>query len=1229
LDQRLDGMRLLVTLLLIFGAQLCLAQADSIAYQIIFVGDAGSSVTDDARQLISRHLPPSSVPSSVVFLGDNVYPKGLPGARHHERKSGEQILLNKVEMAAGYGNVYLIPGNHDWKDGHHEGFQYLMNQQLFIDSLRMPQVKLLPRDGCPGPEEIHLTKDLLLVIIDTQWFLHPWDKPQGETSHCDSKSAADVTVHLDDILNRNQGKRVIVAGHHPVFTYGPHGGVFTWKDHIFPFTELNKNFYLPLPIVGSLLPLYRKYFGDIQDSAHPQNKALRRGLKDIMKQYPGTVYASGHEHGLQYIEDDSVYYVVSGGGSASATVKRKGSSLFASSDLGFARMMVMQDGGARLEYYTKDGAIFSNYLPKIKSLEVDKFARQEGDSLWVMANASYQYETGSFRRNLLGENYRSEWVQKLPLLAFDINKEKGGLKIIQKGGGMETMALRLRDSVGREYFLRSVEKYPAKALPPAFRRTFIQGVKQDQVSASHPYGALVIPPLAAGAGIYHTNPQVVYAPDDPNWGTYRKDFRGQVMLFEERPDGPGKGMPYFGSPEKMIGTHKLLEHMTHSNDVQVDQKMVLRSRLFDMWIGDWDRHDDQWRWGEFDQKKTKLYRPIPRDRDQAFFVNEGFVPNQWRKRHLFPNLEGFDYRIKWAPGLMQVGRWFDRSFLNAMPEGEFLEEAHSLSMKMTDELIDSALHRWPGEIYKLHGKEIADKLKARRSVLVSNAQTYYRFLSKSVDVVGSNKREWFDAEWLPNGNLNLQMFKRDKEGQRGKLLYSREFIQHQTKEIDLYGLDGDDVFHFSGQGHGNMKVRIIGGNGLDEVNNDSKGETKIFLYDDKNGATKQGNRIKDRTSADPHVNDYDRKAFEYDKFAPRNSIAYNVDDGIFIGTGFSTIAHGFRKKPYKSHHLLTGAYAIKTSSFNIRYEGRFPELVGKWNLELDADVKSPNYVNNFFGWGNESVFDQNINQQPGISVGSSIDYYRMRFREFKGDIQLGRKIGQWSYFRFGPAYQRGQIVDPGGTHYIKEYSESLPEPVLNVPKDFVGITETFTIDKRDNHSYTTRGIVFKQSSRWMNGFDAPFFSSYVASFTLYQSFRLPARVTYVFNAGGGHNTGTYQLYQAQALDGKSEIRGYHKTRFYGDTKLYFNNEVRVKLGSLRTYLFPAAIGMHVFYDVGRVWYKDENGIDPSAPSGKSDKWHKGYGGGLWLTPYDLTTIVTEVGHSEEGTLFYLRLGFLF
>jgi hypothetical protein len=83
-----------------------------------------------------------------------------------------------------------------------------------------------------------------------------------------------------------------------------------------------------------------------------------------------------------------------------------------------------------------------------------------------------------------------------------------------------------------------------------------------------------------------------------------------------------------------------------------------------MWIGDWDRHEDQWRWSEFDEEgKDKVYRPIPRDRDQAFFYNDGFIIKAGARQPGLSKFQGFDYNIRDINGFNFNARYFDRSFL--------------------------------------------------------------------------------------------------------------------------------------------------------------------------------------------------------------------------------------------------------------------------------------------------------------------------------------------------------------------------------------------------------------------------------------------------------------------------------------------------------------------------------------------------------------------------------------
>ena len=123
----------------------------------------------------------------------------------------------------------------------------------------------------------------------------------------------------------------------------------------------------------------------------------------------------------------------------------------------------------------------------------------------------------------------------------------------------------------------------------------------------------------------------------------------------------------------IVTTSKFLEKLAKDNDNSVDQDFVLRSRLFDIWISDWDRHDDQWRWATFKSKKGDEFRPIPRDRDQAFFLNEGIIPKFYSRRWALPKFEGFDDDVNWPSGLSYNARYFDRFFLTEPNEEDWIK----------------------------------------------------------------------------------------------------------------------------------------------------------------------------------------------------------------------------------------------------------------------------------------------------------------------------------------------------------------------------------------------------------------------------------------------------------------------------------------------------------------------------------------------------------------------------
>jgi hypothetical protein len=192
----------------------------------------------------------------------------------------------------------------------------------------------------------------------------------------------------------------------------------------------------------------------------------------------------------------------------------------------------------------------------------------------------------------------------------------GGLVPTEESGSRQSQGLRLKNNNGKEYVLRSIDKDFSRALPDNFQGTFIARSAKDQASIGHPYSAITITPMIRATGIYHTNPKIVFLPSQDSLGNYNLKYGNQLYLFEERPDDNQEDAANFGNSKNVIGSDKLFEHIYEDNDNRVDQKALAKARLFDMFIGDWGRHPDNWRWAKFEETdsignggKINIYRP--------------------------------------------------------------------------------------------------------------------------------------------------------------------------------------------------------------------------------------------------------------------------------------------------------------------------------------------------------------------------------------------------------------------------------------------------------------------------------------------------------------------------------------------------------------------------------------------------------------------------------------------
>jgi hypothetical protein len=308
----------------------------------------------------------------------------LPDDQYANYPQVRAILDSQLSIAEGTAaKIYMIPGNHDWENGRVTGYNAILREQLYVDLvLRKPNVKFYPEGGCPGPVEVSLGPDVTAVFFDSQWWLHPFDKP-GIESDCDFKTKEEVLTQLDDIFSRNAKKLVIFACHHTFKSFSPHAGFYTFRQYMFPFTDMNPNLYIPLPIIGSVYPITRGVFGTPQDLKHPNYANMINQIQNVAKPYKNIIFAAGHEHSLQLIKDSSYNYIVSGSGSKTTRVFKGRHSLFASSTTGFSVMEVSKNKNVRVTFYTVtdsipkclfgcDNEFYNNRRPKIRFLKQNR-----------------------------------------------------------------------------------------------------------------------------------------------------------------------------------------------------------------------------------------------------------------------------------------------------------------------------------------------------------------------------------------------------------------------------------------------------------------------------------------------------------------------------------------------------------------------------------------------------------------------------------------------------------------------------------------------------------------------------------------------------------------------------------------------------------------------------------------------------------------------------------------
>ncbi len=1192
----------------------------NLSYSLYLIGDVGDSPEKSGPNLnnlegLLQQADPEN--SGVVFLGDNIYPAGLHKKSSDMREQDEKRIDIQLETVKNFdGEIVFIPGNHDWDRHGKDGWKHVKRQEDYIQDYLDRGNVFMPNDGCPGPELVKLAPGLVMIVIDTQWWIHRFERPVGEKDGCDVRSTQEFMVAFQDLLKKYRNQNVIVAGHHPLFSNGHHGGHFSMREHLFPLREINDNAYVPLPVLGSIYPWYRKFLGHPQDITHPRYQEMKQQLFAAMNEYDNVIYVAGHEHNLQYTKQNRVHHIVSGSGSKVTHLKLNNRLDFGARKKGFCEIEYYDNGEIWLEFFTvndSSGSYSSSFHQQLFSREVVKndapqsFEKKSYKDMYAVVVPDSQFLSGKFKRFWLGDLNRDLWTTPISVPYLDLHYEEGGLTPVKKGGGMQTLSLRMEGPDGKQYALRGIKKNSTFLTSRSMRGTIVQDAIYDGMAGSHPYASVVIPELSDAAGVYHSNPRLVYVPDDPGLGEYREEFGGMFCLFEERPNGDMSDAPSFGNSEKVMNYKDAIHKMHGKYKHKADKDYVLNARLFDILIGDWDRHDDQWRWGTYKEGDWTYYRPIPRDRDQAFFEIDGLIMNIANRKWAVRKLQPFDNRVRDMAGQNFNAMFFDRSFLIESDREDWKRTAEKLQQNMTDEVIEKSIRGFPAEAFELTGEEIIATLKARRDNLIQFAETYYEILAREVNVPGTLKNDFFEVKRMEDGNVEVSIYPLKKgKAQKEMRYYHRVFDAADTREIRLYGLDGKDEYHITGESKSSILVRIVGGDKEDVYKDESSvsGLRKLTrIYDsEKQDEVEGGKETKVNLRKESQTYDFDRKDFTYNLLSPFPSLGFNPNDGFYLGPGVNYVNYGFKKQPYKSNHTVFAHYAFGSNGFKFNYKFDYIDAIGKVDFAGEIDVTTP-LVFQYFGAGNEA---ESITNDPAMFRVRMDNYF------FRPALKFQSSTGSQKLL-VGANLERTGFSSPPVTP-VNDWELE--------PQNFVGAKADYVYSNKDGQLYPGRGIEFRAGALWNTAVESSpvNYVKLSSELRLYLPLNIGKRKTTLnFRSGIEHNVGDYAFFQASFLNGFQNFRGVQRNRFSGRTATYHNIEFRSSFLKIRNYLAPFDMGILGHADFARVWEDGES----------STLWHNSFGGGVFFNIMDSFILQGTYSVSDVDQVLLIGTNFFF
>ncbi|MEW7290375.1 metallophosphatase [Aquimarina sp. 2304DJ70-9] len=1178
---KLTQSTIILSVLISFSVLLIQGQENEIESSVFITANTSEDVDQDIlKNMVSASNQEQN--ATLLIVGNTADPISI------KENSAKTTVGKQLDVISDFnGEIVFIPGYNEWKA---KGYKNVKSLEKFIQG--NSSAKYYPDDGCPIKKK-EISKNVVLIAVDSQWFLENWDQNTYINDDCDIKNRTQFFLEFESMLKKSQDQIKIVAIHHPMFTNTKSGLISR---------------------TGGL---------SLQDFQNKQYRTLRNKLITLARQKENVIFVSGQGSNLQYVFKYGIPQIISGSVGKTKGVKSSKKDDFGSSENGFAKLNVFKNGKVTANYYAiKNGSsseIYSSEIFKGKSRDVNytftpksSFGKSQNTSVYSKEETT----KGKLYKGLWGDHYREYYSTSVNAPIAFLDTLMGGLTPVQRGGGHQSKSLRLVDKNGKQFVMRALRKSAIKFLQStAFQDKYVEEDLEesfadrfllDFYTTAHPYTPFAVGTLADAAGVFHTNPKLYYIPKQETLGLFNDEYGDELYMIEERVESNHKDLESFGKPKDILSTDDVLQEIRKTGKSIVDEPSYIRARIFDMLIGDWDRHEDQWRWARFKKEDgTEFCKPIPRDRDQAFSIFDGSIISFLRCAVPFIRMmQSYDEELPST-------KWFnfepyplDLTFLNQSNWNEWEKQVKYIQTNLTDEVIEQAFEELPDEIKGTTIEEIKTKLKGRRQNILNIAKEYYLYLNKFEVIAGTQKDDEFRITRLPGGKTSVDIHRKDLG------IFNRTFTHDVTKEIWLYGLDGRDSFVVEGEGDHPIMVRVMGGRKNDTY--DFKSTKKVKLYDYKSKNNTIVNKKSRKWLVDSYdINNYDYKKRDYFVYQLFPLISFNPDDGLRVGVLNNYTKYGLQRNPFTHKHSFGVSYYTGSSGFDVSYSGEFSNIFHKWNFGVEGLYTSPNFAQNFFGFGNETEYDRDE---------VDLDFNRVRIGKWNAAISLIWRGRDGGSFYFKPMAESFDVENTEG-----RFVNLLPVSSTVFEKQtYAGAEVMYNFKNANDFAFPTLGLDVGITAGYkanIDGGDADNRFGYVEPhFAITHKLSKNGKWVLATKIAGEAILGdNFEFYHAAQIGGTQSLRGYRNERFTGKYSAYQNTDLRFQIGKFKTSFIPLKYGVTGGFDYGRVWIEDDN----------SDKWNNSVGGSFWVSGLD--TFTGNVGYfsSSDGGRIVFVLGFAF